>query len=352
MGGGATARLVDWQVARRIGARVAGGGPETGRTARARLREDFAEVVPEAEKLITELTGLAIEGPATRPWVMSRAEWVSQNLRGFETILDPFAERMLRGRSGGGPLAGFRRKALATQIGGLLGYLGRRVLGQYDLFLPPDDRDLLYFVGPNVIAVERRFNLVPREFRTWLAFHEVTHRVQFSGVRWLRGHLLGLVNEYLDSIEVDPRRIVETVRRAVEEARRSDGWRGLGFLFLVMTPAQRDIFRRMQALMSLLEGHGNHVMTELSEGRLPTAERMRRVLRERRHGAGVNRMFQKAIGLDVKVRQYDVGERFVAEAVARSGREGFARVWQHPDLLPTLEEIARPETWVERVTLR
>lgn len=351
MGGDATARLVDWPAARRIGARVAGGGPETGRTARARLREDFAEVVPEVEKRIAEFTGLAIEGPATRPWVMSRAEWVAQNLRGFETILDPLADRLVR-RTSRGAVAAFRRKALATQMGGLLGYLGRRVLGQYDLFLPPDDRELLYFVGPNVIAIERRFGLVPHEFREWLALHEVTHRVQFAGVPWLRGHLLGMVSEYLDSIEVDPRRLLDTVRRAVREARSSEGWRGLGFVFLMMTPQQRDIFRRMQALMSLLEGHGNYVMTSLSEGRLPTAERMRRVLRERRHSAGVNRMFQKAIGLDAKVRQYDVGERFVAEAVARSGHHGFARVWEHPDHLPTLEEIARPGAWVERVTLR
>lgn len=352
MDGTASARLIDWEVARRVGGRVSGAGPKVGRAARAELREEFAEVVGEADHLVTDFTGLRIEGPSTRPWVMSRGEWIGQNLRGFETILDPLAERVLR-RQPGGLLAGFRRKALATQLGALLGYLGRRVLGQYDLFLPPDDRDLLYFVGPNVVSTERRFGFSPRDFRAWLAFHEVTHRVQFSGVPWLRPHLIGLVNRYLDSIELDARRVVETLRRAVEEARGgSTSWRGLGVVFLLMTPEQRELFQRMQSAMSLLEGHGNYVMAALSEGRIEGAERMRRVLRDRRHSAGVNRMFQKAIGLDVKVRQYDIGERFVAEVVAHAGAEGFARVWERPEHLPTLQEVARPEAWVERVVAR
>jgi putative hydrolase len=105
----------------------------------------------------------------------------------------------------------------------------------------------------------------------------------------------------------------------------------------------------MQALMALLEGHGNFVMDRVSGGRLEGAPRMRRLLRERRQGTPVNRVVQRAIGLDVKVRQYDIGERFVARAVNQAGAGGFARVWERPENLPTLEEIGRPEGWVERV---
>jgi coenzyme F420 biosynthesis associated uncharacterized protein len=344
----AASRLVDWDTARRVGAGVAGAGPVIGPVDRAATAEMFAEVVGEAESVVVPFTELRLVGPATRPWVMNRSEWIGQNLRGFETLLSPFADRVLD-RRGDGPLGGVRRKVLGTQLGGLLGYLSRKVLGQYDLFLPPDDRDLLYFVGPNVVELERRYGFEPREFRLWLAIHEVTHRVQFDGVPWLRGYLLGLVETYLGSVELDARRLLESVRRAREEARRSDAWRGLGFLFLLMTPEQRDTFRRMQAVMSLLEGHGNHVMTELAEGRIPSADRMRRVLRERRHGAAVGKVVQKAIGLDVKVRQYDVGERFVAEVSDRVGPEGLRLVWARPENLPRLEELHRPADWVARV---
>jgi uncharacterized protein (DUF2342 family) len=60
-------------------------------------------------------------------------------------------------------------------------------------------------------------------------------------------------------------------------------------------------------------------------------------------------MFQKAIGLDAKVRQYDIGERFVAAAIERAGTEGFARIWERSEHLPSLQEIVRPEAWVDRV---
>jgi uncharacterized protein (DUF2342 family) len=58
-----------------------------------------------------------------------------------------------------------------------MGYVSRKVLGQYDLFLPPDDDGLLYFVGPNVVPVERRCGSGVRDFRLWLSLHEVAHRV-------------------------------------------------------------------------------------------------------------------------------------------------------------------------------
>ena len=55
----------------------------------------------------------------------------------------------------------------------------------------PTDQDIVYYVGPNVLGLEKRFAFPPREFRLWLALHEVTHRAQFTGVPWMRGHFLG-----------------------------------------------------------------------------------------------------------------------------------------------------------------
>jgi coenzyme F420 biosynthesis associated uncharacterized protein len=344
----AASRLLDWEAAAAIGRRLGGPGPTTGPAERARLVEDFDEATREADGLVQELTGLRLPGPPSRPWVLSRGEWVFQNLRGLEQVLEPAAARVL-GRRMDGSMAPIRRRVLAAQVGAILGYLGRKVLGQYDLFLPPDDRDLVYFVGPNVVELERRHRLPRRDFRRWLAFHEVTHRVQFEGVPWLRGYLTAQVDSYLSTLELDARKLFERLRRAREELERDPTWRDMGILFLLMTPEQRETFRRMQALMSLLEGHGNHVMERLSEGRVQSAERMRRTLQQRRHRQGFERMVQRAVGLDVKIRQYDMGERFVADAVGLAGADGFARVWEGPQHLPTLEEVARPEAWVERV---
>jgi coenzyme F420 biosynthesis associated uncharacterized protein len=345
---GAASRLLDWEAAERIGSRFSGTSPAVRRADRARLAEDLDDAVSNADPLVSELTGLRVDGPASRAWVMTRKDWLSQNLRGFEQVLEPVAARFVDRRPEGA-LAPVRRTLLAFQVGGILGYLSRRVLGQYDLFLPPDDRDLIYFVGPNVVELERKHRFPKDQFRLWLALHEVTHRVQFEGVPWLRAYLGDLIESYLRSLDLDARVLMERLRRAREEIRRDPKWREMGILAVLMTPEQRDTFRKMQALMSLLEGHGNYVMDRLSEGRLPAARRMRRMLRERRRRPGWNRVVQRAVGLDVKGRQYDSGERFVSEVVGLAGPERFARVWQSPTNLPSMEEIARPRDWVERV---
>jgi coenzyme F420 biosynthesis associated uncharacterized protein len=345
----AAAKLIDWQTALLVGRRVAGRGAGLTSLDRARLVEDFAELLPQAEAQVEAFTGLGPGGYRSRPWVMTRNQWIQTNLRGFERILEPLAEKMV-GMGSESALAPVRRHLLGAQVGGLLGYLGHRVIGQYDILLPPDDDGLIYFVGPNVAAIERKFGFPPREFRLWVSLHEVTHRLQFGGVPWLRGYLTGMMDTYLASVELDPRWLMQRLKSAAAEVRSGTAeYRGFGWVFLLMTPDQRALVRNMQAVMALLEGHGNYVMNELGSGQVPHARRFRQTLHQRRHRRGVEAAFQKAIGFDIKVRQYDLGERFVTRAVEMAGQAGFGRVWDGPPNLPTLEEIARPEMWVARV---
>ena len=342
-------QLVDWRTAALVGRRVAGTGGPVSAIERAQIVEDFGSLVPEAEDMVREFTGLVPGTYRSRAWVMTRDQWLQANLRGFERILEPFARKLLTGRPEGA-MASARRAVLGAQLGGLLGYLGHRVLGQFDVFLPPDDDGLIYFVGANVIGIERKFRFPEREFRLWISLHEVTHRLQFGTAPWLRGHLTGLMDSYLGSVELDPGWLLDRTRAALEEVRsgRSD-YRGFGWVFLLMTPDQRDMVRRMQALMSLLEGHGTYVMDRVSVELIPSAGHFRRAMHDRRTRPGVEKAFQKAIGFDVKVRQYDLGERFVAKVVERIGMEGFNRVWEGPAGLPTMDEIGQPDAWVARM---
>jgi coenzyme F420 biosynthesis associated uncharacterized protein len=341
--------LIDWRTAKAVGEQVAGKGIPLSPVEQRALIEDFEDVVPQAERLVQQFARLNPGPPATKGWVMSRGQWVQANLRGFERILEPFAEKF-RIPNPDGLAGGIRRRVLAAQIGGLLGYLGHRVLGQYDVFLSPDDDGLIYFVGPNIAGVEKQYRFETRDFRLWLSLHEVTHRFQFGAATWLRGYLLGLVDTYLDSIELDPGWLVQALRRALGEILSGQTeHRGFGWVFLLMTREQRELVRQMQALMSLLEGHGNHVMDSVAADRIPGAGSFRRTLKERRHRGGPEGAFQKAIGFDVKVRQYDVGERFVAEAIQRAGMDAFNRVWERPENLPSMDEIGRPQDWVVRV---
>src|SRR5262249_53521915 len=116
------------------------------------------------------------------------------------------------------------RSITGMEMGALLGWFSHRVLGQYDLLVPDEagrvDADAVYLVGPNVVGLERRFGFRPRDFRLWIALHEVTHRVQFTGVPWMRSYFLSLVEESFSIIDPDPGRIVRALGAAAEELRR------------------------------------------------------------------------------------------------------------------------------------
>jgi coenzyme F420 biosynthesis associated uncharacterized protein len=242
-------------------------------------------------------------------------------------------------------------------MGTLLGWMSTRVLGQYDLLLVedenPEDQDIVYYVGPNVLALEKRFGFPPREFRLWLALHEVTHRAQFTGVPWLRPHFLGLDDRAHGSVDPDPGRLLHALRRGVDEVRagRNPLDEG-GLVALLATDEQREVLDRIGGMMSLLEGHGDVTMDRAGAGLIPSAERFSRVLRARRNNRpGPAKLVQKLVGLEAKLKQYEAGERFIAEVEAEGGPALLATVWQGPELLPTMDEIRDPSAWLGRVRL-
>lgn len=232
--------------------------------------------------------------------------------------------------------------------------MSTRVLGQYDLLLMeeerPEDQDIVYYVGPNVLALEKRFAFPPREFRLWIALHEVTHRAQFTGVPWMREHFLRLVEGSVSAADPDPKRFLEAIRKAVDMVAHGRNPLDDGIMALLATPEQAEVLDRVQGLMSLLEGHGDITMDRAATDRIPSADRFSRVLRQRRQELrGPARLLQQAIGLDAKLRQYEAGERFIQAVEASGGPALLARVWEAPDRLPSLDEIKDPDRWMRRI---
>src|SRR5262245_4137453 len=136
----------------------------------------------------------------------------------MQRLLGPLTNR-LGAKLTSGPLAAVGRRVAGTEVGVLLGYLARRVIGQYDLLVAGTDDGLVYYVGPNVLALEKRYAFRPRDFRLWIAIHEVTHRAQFTGVPWLRGYFLALVDQTLTAVDPDPRRMLEAIARVAADVR-------------------------------------------------------------------------------------------------------------------------------------
>ena len=266
----------------------------------------------------------------------------------LEPLTARVGERMALSR-----VAPIGRRIAGTETGVLLGYLAQRVLGQYDLLVVDDDDsavDAVYFVGGNILALEKRFAFRPRDFRLWIAIHECTHRAQFTGVPWLKPYYLSLVDASLSSIDPDPRRLVQALARATDELRNGrnpldDG----GLVALMATEEQRGALAGVQALMSLLEGHGNSVMNHLGRDHVSGQARMARVLQSRRQATGMIAILHKLVGLESKMRQYEVGEAFVAAVEREAGPRALDAAWRGPEWLPTIGELRDPRAWLVRV---
>jgi coenzyme F420 biosynthesis associated uncharacterized protein len=236
-------------------------------------------------------------------------------------------------------------------MGAVTGMLSQRVLGQYDIaLLDPERPPRLLLLAPNLEQAARKLELDREQFTTWVAIHEVTHAVQFGGAPWLREHLGGMLRELIDGMQVkvslgDFARVpnASDLRTLVERLRRGELMRiGLG-------EDRWALVERMQATMSLIEGHAEHVMDAVGAEELPTMARMRTAMNHRRRERPwLWRILERLLGLEMKMRQYEVGRSFCDEVVAHAGREGLAQAWRSAEMLPSMSELEHPELWLAR----
>jgi coenzyme F420 biosynthesis associated uncharacterized protein len=230
------------------------------------------------------------------------------------------------------------------------------VLGQYELFLPPDPTGRepagrLTLVAPNIVHAEREMNVDPHDFRLWVCLHEETHRVQFTGVPWLREYIRSQMTEFLLASDLDLGTLLERLRSAADTV--ADVVRGGegNLIDAIQTPAQKEILDRLTAVMTLVEGHGDYVMDAVGPSVVPSVADIRAKFAHRREGGSrLDRTVRRLLGIEVKMKQYAEGSAFVRAVVEQAGMDGFNRVWTSPETLPTTAEITDPSAWVRRVT--
>ncbi|MEU4463641.1 MULTISPECIES: zinc-dependent metalloprotease [unclassified Streptomyces] len=367
--GGASTGMVDWNLAVATATRLVRPGPEVSRDEARAVVAELRRHAKASEEHVRGFTRLGTEeGHDTPVLVVDRPGWIRANVAGFREILRPLLDKMQerRGNTPGSAVMGaVGGKVTGVELGMLLSFLASRVLGQYETFAPatrelpsggPGGGGRLLLVAPNIVHVERELDVDPHDFRLWVCLHEETHRTQFTAVPWLRDHLGGEIQSFLEETDVDPMTVLERVREAAQtlaggrpEAEEDDGGRSL--VEIVQTPAQREILGRLTAVMSLLEGHADFVMDGVGPDVVPTVGEIREKFQQRR-AKGASRLdlaLRKLLGLDAKLRQYRDGERFVRAVVDEVGMDGFNRVWTSPNTLPTKSEIAKPADWVARV---
>jgi coenzyme F420 biosynthesis associated uncharacterized protein len=344
--------MVDWSLARRVAgfAGAAHGSTDVG--------VDLVAAASRLEPEVVGYTGLDTKGNAPPAEVVDRANWADANLTTFRHLLDPIAQRMSDRLGRAGPLAGPLRigagATIATEAGLVIGYMSQRVIGQFELSLiQPEAPTRLLFVAPNLRKAIAELDVDRDAFTDWIVLHELTHVVQFTGVPWLRDHLGKLLHEYLDTVEVQIKTgaagglpSMPDIKELVERFREG------GLMALIQTREQRDLMNQLQPVMAVIEGYSEHVMDALGASLVPGYEKLRDAMdRRRRSRSAPERVLQKLLGLEMKMRQYVQGKQFCDAVASAVGIEGLNAVWRSPQDMPTTAELDDPQAWIRRTRL-
>jgi coenzyme F420 biosynthesis associated uncharacterized protein len=330
------ARLLDWEVVRRRAFKTSGesspthvlfNGEELGRRYDAMLEE--------MRPYMAETLGQSLPvKPFPRFTVLDRRGWIEVNLNMFQNLLDPVLK--LQEALPANLLTDIGRMGISEYMGAMLGFLSRRVLGQYDpvLMAPVAGDTSLYLIEPNIEAWEGRTSVPSEPVRRWLVLHEATHAWEFEANPWLREHMNSLIRDLIAHrlfTSTNPSRV--DVIRALTIGARSQ-WQAMG---------------QIQAAMSLLEGFSNVIMRRVGEAHLPFYREVdEEFTRRSAHRSAAERAFFKITGLELKMQQYVLGERFCNAVLDAGGMDRLSMVWRGPETLPTLDEIRNPAKWLTR----
>jgi coenzyme F420 biosynthesis associated uncharacterized protein len=353
--------MVDWDLAVATASKLAGPGPVITRSEAEAAVTELRGGANRSTGLVRDFTGLEAHERTAPVLVVDRTGWIQANVDGFAEIISPLVEkiRAKRPAAAGGITEAVGSKVTGVEVGGLLGFMSSKVLGQFDPFYsgpgPDDDSGTstgrLLLVAPNIVHVENELGVDPTDFRLWVCLHEETHRVQFTAVPWMRDHVRSEIERLVGAVEPDPAKVAamlgEGVRRIGAVVRGDDE---VSLLDVFSTPEQRVVMDRLTGVMSLLEGHADVVMDGVGPTVIPTVEDIRTKFNQRRKGAGyLDRVLRRLLGLEAKMAQYRDGAAFVRGVVDKVGMADFNAVWSAPENLPSKAEIGDPGAWVRRV---
>ena len=350
--------LVDWPEVERIAIGRLRAAPGSLDAAERRAAEPaYAAAMARIVPALTAALGSPLPGVVERAGVVDRAGWVRANTGSFASLMSKLETDLLDQviPPGGGlakaTMALANRWVTTRQLGFLLGFMGTRVLGQYDLALLSTEAapGKLLFVEENIRATARSLGVPIGPFRTWIALHETTHAFEFEAHPWLRPYLADRLERQLTLFGKDARGLGREAIRGLGRSIRGEAG-GEHWIEAMMGPEQKALFRDVQAVMSLLEGFSDYVMDEVGRDLVPGVAQISARFHERRtKRTAFERSMLRLTGMDLKMEQYKKGEQFVRAIAERRGAPALARLWDGPETLPRDGEIDAPDRWIARV---
>ena len=373
---------VNWDLAKNVArhAIVAAGDPSILDA----QRREVTEAVRLADLWLDEVTTFPSGVRKIEAW--SRSEWLEATFPVWAKVCDPIAAkgveamsgmlsadpaqlgeevpeevRQALGAFGGGAgamggLAGLA--AMLRQIGGAMiggqtgtavGELAREVVGSSDIGLPLGPEGVAALLPAGVAEFGQGLSVDAGEVRLFLALREAAHQRLFAHVPWLRGHLLGAVEQYASGITVDMTRLREAmpdVDLTNPEALR-EALAGEGLFRPEDTPTQKAALVRLETALALVEGWVATVVSAAAHDRLTHADALAEAIRRRRATGGpAERTFATLVGLELRPRRLREAATIWQGLTQARGVDGRDALWAHPDLLPAADDLENPDAFV------
>ncbi|MCB0919233.1 MAG: zinc-dependent metalloprotease [Actinobacteria bacterium] len=327
--------------------------------------------VDDATRLANLWLGESESFPATstesHSW--SRGEWVAGTLPAWKQIITPVADQvqstmgtMMTGQglpTEGlppeldmgqlsemlGPLTGMAKQMgsamFGSQVGQGLGTLSGEVLCSSDIGIPLTEDGVPTIVPRNVNEFADGIDIPRQDVLLFIALRECAHQRLYTHVPWLRARLEESVDAYARGISLDTSAIEEAVSNVDPSNPESlQEVLGGGVFELSDSPEQKAALARLETLLALIEGWVDFVVDEAASDKLPKLAQLNEAMRRRRAAGGpAEKTFAQLVGLELRPRRLREATQFWREITDKRGLEGRDAVWEHPDLLPSADDL-------------
>jgi putative hydrolase len=361
MTGGKQSGPVNYDLARQLASSQIGFvAPVPDKTSAA-----IADAVHLAETWLDGVTPLPAGTSKAVAWTPN--DWIDNTLETWKRLCDPVAEQIStvwasalpeEAKAMAGPLLAMMQQmggmAFGSQLGQALGKLSREVLTSTDIGLPLGPKGVAALMPDAIESLAEGLEQPRSEIMTFLAAREAAHHRLFSHVPWLASQLLNAVEAFAKGMKIDMSGIEDFAQgfnpAALADPSQMEQLLNQGIFEPKATPEQTAALERLETLLALIEGWVQTVVSDALGDRIPGTSALSETLRRRRATGGpAEQTFATLVGLELrprKLREAAVLWQRLTDAVGADKRDS---VWQHPDLLPSADDLDEPAGFIDRM---
>ncbi len=306
------------------------------------------------------------------PRLISRTEWVTLTMPYWTQLAEPVASSIADALTGviqeqaGDELEGMMANAgqlmrnvggtlFAMQLGQVVGQLASEVVSGGDIGIPLlgslEGDPQAAMIPQNVAAFGAGLDIPIDQVQLYLAVRELAHARLFRHAKWLRLQLTSAITEFAHGIRIDTERL-EELAGDLDPSNPEELRAALtsGALIPPKSDEQLAALTRLETQLALVEGWVD-VVTASATSRLPSAGAIAETVRRRRASGGpAESAFATLVGLELRPRRLREAAAMWQKITDAVGADARDALWQHPDVVPTSDDITDPTALLARLT--